>query len=258
MSSSSAIVVPLAHLPASPSTSSIVSLASTLENVDLLDAANGPTVDTDVLGFEEDFKPSGRDSNSSSAAPSFPVPPNEPPSTVGCYRVLPRVYFGPAKTTDSASTMALFTHVANVDATFSSTSTRVRMALRCKHFPCEDVPDYRILDTHLLSFCEFVNGALADPNAHVFIHCAAGVNRSAALTAAYVCSMTTRPAEDVLAEMRRDLGTGRGSTILTNAGFEKQLLERFPALRTAAAGGGAGKAGGRDEEPRCCHDCCLS
>jgi protein-tyrosine phosphatase len=69
----------------------------------------------------------------------------------------------------------------------------------------------------------FIDDALRDPDAAVYIHCFAGVNRSGALAVAYACDTLNLPATEVVHRVRR--GTNR--LILTNDGFMSQLVERF-------------------------------
>jgi protein-tyrosine phosphatase len=133
--------------------------------------------------------------------------------------VVPRVFFGPAGTTYNSSYK--FTHIVNCDTYTSSTST----AGQLKHFlflPSYDDEEFRILDTHFQTLFDFIQNALVNPKANVFIHCYMGWNRSACLAIAYAWtqqrSKTMKEViEETKAKVKRDL--------LTNEDFVKQLFE---------------------------------
>lgn len=144
------------------------------------------------------------------------------------YEIAPRVYFGPAGATHRAEFMTTITHVVNCDSSYSSTS----FGGQAKHFlflKSYDEETYPILDEHLERLCQYIDRALQDPDARVYIHCFMGINRSAALAIGYACTRLKRPARTVIDEARR--ATNR--LLLTNQGFEEQLISRFPMYPTA-------------------------
>ena len=141
------------------------------------------------------------------------------------YEIVPgsRVFFGPAATTWKPEVIAQFTHIVNCDSASDSTSPEGQS----KHFlflKSNDEETYPILDTHLTPLCKYIERALKDPDARVYIHCYMGMNRSAALAVAYACELTGYPAAGFIHETRRQLRR----LILTNKGFEAQLNLRYP------------------------------
>jgi len=136
-----------------------------------------------------------------------------------------RVFFGPASTTFHPDRMAQFTHIVNCDSNVESTCIDLPLKpfLFLRSFDEEIFP---ILDLHFDRLCRFIDTALEDPHAAVYIHCRQGINRSAALAIAYVCRGTGIPAAILITTIRME--TKR--LILTNKGFETQLLERFSVV----------------------------
>lgn len=141
------------------------------------------------------------------------------------YEIVPgsRVFFGPAATTWKPAIMSSFTHVVNCDSDSDSTSPEGQS----KHFlflKSHDEETYPILSTHFRPLCNYIETALKDPNARVYIHCYMGMNRSAALAVAYACELTGYPAIGIIENTRRQLRR----LILTNQGFEAQLKSQYP------------------------------
>jgi protein-tyrosine phosphatase len=139
------------------------------------------------------------------------------------FEIAPRVFFGPAGATHRAEFMTTITHVVNCDSSYSSTS----FGGQAKHFlflKSYDEETYPILDEHLEPLCKYIDRALQNPDARVYIHCYMGINRSAALAIGYACNRLRRPARIVIDEARK--ATNR--LLLTNQGFEEQLKHRFP------------------------------
>ncbi len=139
------------------------------------------------------------------------------------YEIVSRVYFGSAATTRNATIMSHMTHVINCDSGAESTGP-LPQSTHFLFLQSFDEETYPILDTHFDPLCAYIDAALADPNAHVYIHCYMGMNRSAALAVAYACRATGLPAAAVIATTRM----GLRRLILTNQGFERQLIDRFP------------------------------
>jgi len=139
------------------------------------------------------------------------------------YEIAPRVFFGPAGATHRAEFMTTITHVVNCDSSYSSTSSggQAKNFLFLKSY---DEETYPILDEHLEPLCKYIDRALQNPDARIYIHCYMGINRSAALAIGYACRRMNRPARTVIDEARR--ATNR--LLLTNQGFEEQLKQRFP------------------------------
>jgi protein-tyrosine phosphatase len=94
-----------------------------------------------------------------------------------------------------------------------------------------DEETFPILDTHFATLLRYIQAALVDGNRNaVYIHCYAGINRSATLAIAYACHLTKKPAAPLIAEVRR--ATGRH--VVENEGFYRQLTERFPIRQPTA------------------------
>lgn len=86
-----------------------------------------------------------------------------------------------------------------------------------------DKEDYEILFHHYSAFAEFIDGALQDPKAKIYVHCIAGVNRSVVLCAAYLIeNLGLSPIEAY--RCFRDNGRDR---VLSNSGFRRQLIDFF-------------------------------
>jgi protein-tyrosine phosphatase len=95
-----------------------------------------------------------------------------------------------------------------------------------------DEESFPIVDTHFPTLLRYIRAALADkPCNAVYIHCYAGINRSATLAIAYACHITKKPAALLINEVRQ--ATGR--PVVENAGFYRQLTERFPLSKSQSA-----------------------
>ncbi len=137
------------------------------------------------------------------------------------YEICPRVFFGSAGATYDAELMKSITHVINCDSVMNSTSTLGQT----KHFlflESYDTEEFRILDKHLTKLTEYVDNALREPEAKIYIHCYMGWNRSACLAIAYVCKTYHVSAKKVIEEVRKV------RSILENEYFEQSLLLMFP------------------------------
>ena len=84
--------------------------------------------------------------------------------------------------------MLRFTHVVNCESSMHSTS----YAAQAKHFlflRSDDYEHFPILERHFDHLCRYIDCALRDPDAAVYIHCVMGMNRSAALAIAYAAQI---------------------------------------------------------------------
>ena len=135
-----------------------------------------------------------------------------------------RVWFGSADQTHLPEQLRHFTHVVNCESSFTSSShaAQMRHFLFLKSYDQENFP---ILATHFPTLLRYITYALTDPQAAVYIHCYAGINRSATLAIAYACHLTGRPAVDLIDEAR----TATGRLLVENPGFYQQLTTRWPA-----------------------------
>ena len=138
------------------------------------------------------------------------------------YEVAPRVWFGSARNTWLPDVMSKFTHIVNCDSSKDSTGP-LGQAKNFLFLESFDEPTFQILKRHYDPMKSFINDALRNQTAAVYIHCFAGINRSGALAVAYACDTLNLPAPEVVHHVRR--GTNR--LILTNDGFMTQLVERF-------------------------------
>ena len=144
-------------------------------------------------------------------------------SNAMAYEIADRVWFGPAGITWRPEEVCKFTHIVNCDSTRWSTNIWARDNRAFLHLWSDDDESFRILDTHFETLRTFIDTALADPNALVFIHCRMGINRSAALATAYACYKSGLSARTLIADVR----TKWNEPYLTNSGFEDQLIEKF-------------------------------
>jgi hypothetical protein len=142
--------------------------------------------------------------------------------------VYPRVFFGDAGFTHRPDIIE-FTHIVNCDSRRESTGSWVRAERSVLWLDSFDEPDFPILEKHLGSMTAFIDSALADPNARIYIHCLAGINRSATLAIAYACSKTGAAAGDLLPILR----SRTGRLLVANPGFEEQLRSAYPMATTA-------------------------
>lgn len=84
-----------------------------------------------------------------------------------------------------------------------------------------DHPEYKILDNCFDFFSRVMDTFLRDPNCrNIYIHCQAGINRSACLILAYIYKRFR-----ISLNMLVDTVARQRPCILTNTGFQKQLLE---------------------------------
>jgi predicted protein tyrosine phosphatase len=135
-----------------------------------------------------------------------------------------RVFFGCAGETHRPEKMAKFTHVVNCESTQTS-SSQAAWAKNFLFLRSFDDDDFPILDTHFETLRDYIDTALCDPSAAVFIHCRMGINRSAALAIAYAAHISGRPAAELIQETRRRIRR----LILLNENFVAQLTARWPA-----------------------------
>lgn len=137
--------------------------------------------------------------------------------------VYPRVFFGPAGLTHRPDIIA-YTHIVNCDSRRESTGSWARAERPVLWLQSFDEPDFPILEKHLAIMTAFIDGALVDPDARIYIHCLAGLNRSATLAIAYACSKTGAAAGDLIPILR----SRSGRFLVGNDGFEEQLRVAFP------------------------------
>lgn len=84
-----------------------------------------------------------------------------------------------------------------------------------------DHPLYPILERHYSEFEKAMDGFLRDPTcSNVYVHCQAGINRSACLIIAYIVKRFGISLMKILEHTLK-----QRPCILTNPGFQKQLLE---------------------------------
>lgn len=100
-----------------------------------------------------------------------------------------------------------------------------RQFTRSWRIAADDTPDYYILFHHLADFTEMLE-EVEQSGGKVFVHCIAGVNRSATLCAAYLMQKYHIDVLEVVHLFRRQ---GR-PLILENPSFRKQLVEHHFSL----------------------------
>lgn len=140
--------------------------------------------------------------------------------------IFPRVWFGPAGLTYKPMEMLRFTHVVNCSELATTTNIWARNDRGFLFLRSQDETDYPILERHLCELILFIEAALENPEACVYIHCVMGINRSAALAVAYRCFASKESAASVIKEIRGIKGM---RPFLTNPGFVRQLEAMFPA-----------------------------
>jgi predicted protein tyrosine phosphatase len=141
------------------------------------------------------------------------------------YEIVPRVWFGPASTTFSEPRR--FSHIVNCEATVDATSNAALLHVGPRRFcflKSYDQDDFKIIAEHESALFFFIIDALTDPAANVYIHCFAGMNRSATLAIAYACRTSGQSAATLISRVRH--ATRR--LVVSNQGFEIQLKLRFP------------------------------
>jgi protein-tyrosine phosphatase len=136
------------------------------------------------------------------------------------YEICPRVWFGPAALTYKPLEMLRITHIVNCSGQASATNFWARQDRGFLFLESKDETDFQILDQHLLPLINFVEDALLDTEACVYIHCVMGINRSAALAVAYRCFAQKEAAATVIQQVRAERP---GRSFLTNSGFVRQL-----------------------------------
>ena len=148
------------------------------------------------------------------------------------YEVMPRVFFGPSGVTFRPEDIAPFTHIINCSDCRAYTNMWAIDGRGFLYLESQDVDDFPILERHFAQFVEFIDAAVEDPDASVYIHCLMGLNRSACLAVAYACLRGGRGLHELVTELR-----GREGHTLTNPGFCQQLMDRFPLAPAEAQQG---------------------
>lgn len=137
--------------------------------------------------------------------------------------VFKRLLLGPACYLNWINILTLrITHVINC-AEDSLCPATIKHALGSKYkcLNCIDHPMYPILEKHYDEFEKTMDAFLRDPLClNVYVHCQAGINRSACLIIAYVVRRFGVPVQHVVENVAK-----QRPCILTNQGFQKQLLE---------------------------------
>lgn len=137
--------------------------------------------------------------------------------------VYPRVILGPA-----CYINPIFIHLHNITHIINCAEDEVcpKWAKRWvgKNYACMraiDSPGYEIIENCYEFFSRVMDAFLRDPACgNVYIHCQAGINRSACLIIAYIHDRFRVPLDMVV-----DITAKQRPCILTNTGFQKQLLE---------------------------------
>jgi protein-tyrosine phosphatase len=114
------------------------------------------------------------------------------------------------------------THVINcADENACPLWARSYLGKNYAHVPTPDMEGYPILANDYSKFEAIMDNFLSDPGCrNVFIHCQAGMNRSATLAAAYTVRRFRIPLEKVVDGMGR-----QRPCIMTNTSYKEQLSE---------------------------------
>ena len=117
------------------------------------------------------------------------------------------------------------THIINC-CSGEKRSTDSESLFHVAHINARDDPDYYILHHHFDSFLSLVD-EVTRGHGKVFVHCYAGVNRSAALCVAYLME---RCGMDPIESVRLFRKQGR-MVVLDNQQFRQQLVQHFFYMR---------------------------
>ncbi|KAA8495784.1 Dual specificity protein phosphatase 26 [Porphyridium purpureum] len=108
---------------------------------------------------------------------------------------------------------------------YSAPETSVVSFLRV---PAYDTESFDLLSEVIPSCVSFIDEAINQyPQGRVFVHCYAGVNRSVAVIVAYLMQIERSNLIDAI----EDLWSKRGSRILSNGSFQRQLVQFELALQ---------------------------
>jgi len=96
---------------------------------------------------------------------------------------------------------------------------RVSPEIRYACIPMLDDPKYPILEKHYTEFQTLMDYCMRHPRTQIiYVHCQAGINRSATMALAYVCKRFRFPLYRAVENMAR-----QRPCILMNLGFQNQL-----------------------------------
>jgi dual specificity phosphatase 12 len=138
--------------------------------------------------------------------------------------VFPRILLGPACYLNPVFVNTHnITHIVNC-ADDQTCPTWAKRWVGDKNYACINAVDhveYQILDHCYDYFSHAMDTFLRDPTCkNIYVHCQAGMNRSACLVLAYVCQKFRISMEFLVESTAR-----QRPCILTNPGFQKQLLD---------------------------------
>jgi len=138
-------------------------------------------------------------------------------------RVFDRILLGPGgHMTPRFMRIYSVTHIANcADETACPLWAKRHLGSRYTCMGAEDTEQTEILRDFYPQFEAFMDKALREPHCrNVYVHCHAGMNRSAALAIAYVHRRFGIPMMKLIESVAR-----QRACILTNSAFQRQLLE---------------------------------
>lgn len=142
---------------------------------------------------------------------------------MSAYEIMPRVFFGPSSVTFKPSLIGPFTHIINCSDHRAYTNTWAINGRSFLYLESLDLDDFPLLDKHFDTAKAFIDSALADPSARVYIHCLMGMNRSAALAVAYACYKEGLHASEIIPLVQANVDR----YALSNSGFQTMLINRF-------------------------------
>ncbi len=141
------------------------------------------------------------------------------------FEVIDRVWFGSCDATNKSYYASFFTHIVNCAEEEDCFWIREFMdGYICLN--ADDQSDYPIIKRHLDDVIAFVDKALENSKAVVYIHCFAGQNRSATIAIAYASYKTGDNPMEILARLQE-----HRPNIVANPGFYDQLVA-FGALKS--------------------------
>lgn len=95
-----------------------------------------------------------------------------------------------------------------------------RHNIKYKMIEGEDEPDYELLRKDWKTALAFIEASTMNGKGKCVVHCAAGINRSSLVVAAYYMLATKTPVLETVKHVRKQ----RGNIALCNKGFQQQLV----------------------------------
>ena len=102
----------------------------------------------------------------------------------------------------------------------SAVQTFQNRGISYKRIDADDELDYPLLEKHWLEAKQFIEESIKHPSGKCVVHCAAGMNRSGLIVAAYYMTTTQTSVLETIKYIRKQ----RGNVALQNEGFQDQIV----------------------------------